>query len=295
MADPAVAGVVEGDLDDELGAQRDPLQVLLALPPARVAVPAMAGLVRRQLGHQRALLGGSQPGGVPDDVQRPVGVVETEDQRADGALVLARPVAGDHRVDRPHPLDLHHALALARTVGGAQVLGHDPLAVREPWSGAVRIDGERRQHQAERRQLLEPCAAIPERRRQQRFVVAGQQVERDEVGRRLLRQQRDPRRGRVDPLLQRAEVLLSVGGVDHDLPVDDVPARREGELGEVAPERLGAARLDQHLVSVDEHDRPEAVELGLIRPVLAQRQLLAGARQLGVDRRCQRQRHRRRW
>ena len=119
--------------------------------------------------------------------------------------------------------------------------------------------------------------------------VEREQVERDVPRRRLLREHVDPRLGRVDPLLERAEVLAALGVVDHDLAVDHVPAGREGQLGEVAPERLAAPRLDHRRLFVDEHDRPEPVVLRLVGPLLADRQPGAGAGELGLDRRLQRQ------
>ena len=73
----------------------------------------------------------------------------------------------------------------------------------------------------------------------------------------------------MDSLLERAEVLAPVGGVDHDLAVEHVAPGREPQLGEVAHERPATAGLDHHLIAVGEHDRPEAVVLGLIRPLLA--------------------------
>src|SRR5580704_5440660 len=63
VADAAVADVVKRDLDDQLGAQRDPLEILLALPPARVTVAALAGLVRGEPIDQGALLGRAQARG----------------------------------------------------------------------------------------------------------------------------------------------------------------------------------------------------------------------------------------
>ena len=95
----------------------------------------------------------------------------------------------------------------------------------------------------------------------------------------------------MDPLLEGAEVLLAVVAVDHDLAVDHVAPGRERDLGEVAPERLGAARLEHQLVAVDEGDRAEAVEFRLVAPLLAERQLLGGAGELGLDRRLERQCH----
>ena len=62
---------------------------------------------------------------------------------------------------------------------------------------------------------------------------------------------------------------------EHDLAVEDVAARGEGELGEVARERLAVARLEVDVVAVDEGDRAEAVPLGLVDPAVARRQALA--------------------
>ena len=85
---------------------------------------------------------------------------------------------------------------------------------------------------------------------------------------RLRGEQRDAARGRVDALLQRPEVQAAVAG-DHDLAVDH-GARREvapdglHHLGEVAGHRPLLAAADLDLVAVAEHDRAEAVPLGLV-------------------------------
>ena len=81
----------------------------------------------------------------------------------------------------------------------------------------------------------------------------------------------------MQAVLERVEVLVAVVRVDHDLAVEDVAAGREAQLGEVARQRLTAARLDHALVAVDERDGAEAVVLGLVDPVLAGRQLRFGA------------------
>ena len=60
---------------------------------------------------------------------------------------------------------------------------------------------------------------------------------------------------------------------------------------EVAVHRAAVARLQVNLVAVAEHDRPEAVPLGLEAPAVAVRQLLRRARQLGLDRRFERKGH----
>src|ERR1700722_15014461 len=60
MPDAAVGRVVKRDLEEDRAPQRDPLNLLLGLPAARVAVAADAGLIRRQPIDQRPLLGGAQ-------------------------------------------------------------------------------------------------------------------------------------------------------------------------------------------------------------------------------------------
>ena len=125
----------------------------------------------------------------------------------------------------------------------------------------------------------------------QPLIAERKQVERDVPRRGLLGEHRDSRFGRVDPLLQRPEVLVPVGRVDHDLAVEHVAARWEAQLREVPRERLPRARLDRDLVTVHEHDRPEAVVLGLVRPLLARRQSGPGASELWLKRRLQREVH----
>ena len=130
-----------------------------------------------------------------------------------------------------------------------------------------------------------------QRRFQQRFVALGQEVEDDVAGGDLLREQFDPRLRRVDPALQGVEFEVAVGVADHQLAVQHPAPRPEAELREVAAQRFTAARLDVDLVAVDEDDRPEAVELRLIHPFLADRQLFARQRQLRLDRWRQRKGH----
>jgi len=119
-----------------------------------------------------------------------------------------------------------------------------------------------------------------------------EQVEGDVGRRRLGSEPLDARRRRVDALLQRAEVFRFVAiAADHDLAVEHVAARGKRELGEVARQRLAGARLHVHVLAVDEHDRAEAVVLGLVRPAVAVGQLLARSRELGLERGLERQRH----
>ena len=134
-------------------------------------------------------------------------------------------------------------------------------------------------------QRLEPGRRSAKGSLEQRLVALGQQVEGDVAGGDLLRQQLDPRLGRMDAALQRVELEVALGVANHQLAVQHVAPGGEAQLGEVAGQRFAAARLDVGLVAVDEDDRPEAVQLRLIRPLLAERQLFAGQRQLRLDRR----------
>src|SRR5205807_2391851 len=69
-------------------------------------------------------------------------------------------------------------------------------------------------------QQLERGAALELRRLDQGTAVVGQEIERDERCRRRQRQLGDPRRGRVQALLQGVEVEAA-GADDDDLAVDD--------------------------------------------------------------------------
>src|SRR4029077_9817510 len=98
-------------------------------------------------------------------------------------------------------------------------------------------------------------------------------------------------RGRVDALPERIEVLAAVRAAHHDLAVQHVASWREAQLREVAAEGFAPARLQEHLVAVDEDQAAKAVELDLIDVAVPLRKLLARERELGLDRRLQRQGH----
>ena len=68
----------------------------------------------------------------------------------------------------------------------------------------------------------------------------------------------------MDALAERVEVLVAVLPANDDLAVEHVAPWREHQLGEVAPEWLGGARLQEHLLTVDEGQAAEAVELDLV-------------------------------
>ena len=135
---------------------------------------------------------------------------------------------------------------------------------------ADRCTGGRRRTRRRSRRL----ARSPQRDRSQVAVVEREQVEGQEVGRRLGRQPVHPRRRRVDALLQRVEVQARRTGHDQ-LAVDRRSARAgascsaDDQLGEVAGERplVAAAQLD--LVAVAEHEAAEAVPLRLVQPAVA--------------------------
>src|SRR5262249_57672975 len=98
--------------------------------------------------------------------------------------------------------------------------------------------------------------------------------------------------GRVDPLLERSELLaLALGAGDHQLAVEHVAAGWEAQLWEVTVERLAVARLDEVLVAVAEDDRTEAVELRLEAPAVALGQRAVRSRELGGDRGIEREMH----
>src|SRR5919107_4743506 len=113
----AVAGdVVEPDLYDQLRTETLPDELLLGLPAAGLARPALAGAVGLEQLDQLAFLLCGEARGVADHVQLGFVVVHPEYERADGALLLAEAEGRHHRVGRADPLDLDHPRALARAV-----------------------------------------------------------------------------------------------------------------------------------------------------------------------------------
>ena len=91
VPDPPPARVVEGDLDHELGPQRDPLEVAVVRPPARLARAALAGLVGlRASPRARASPWRVKPDEWPTSGERAVLGVEPEDERADRVLAPCR-------------------------------------------------------------------------------------------------------------------------------------------------------------------------------------------------------------
>src|SRR5690349_9794545 len=92
----------------------------------------------------------------------------------------------------------------------------------------------------------------------------------------------------MDAALQCVELDVAVGVADHQLAVEHVTTGWEAQLGKVTRQGFAAPRLDVGIGAVDEDDRAEAIELLLICPLLASRQLFAGLGQLRFDRRLER-------
>src|SRR5918992_2093023 len=97
VADPVTCYVVELDLAYQLGPEALPHELLLRLPPARLARAALARPVRLQQLQQLPLLLRPEARGVAHHVQLAVVVaVQPEDERADRALLLAEPERHHH-------------------------------------------------------------------------------------------------------------------------------------------------------------------------------------------------------
>ena len=232
---------------------------------------------RLQLGHQRAPYRHRERADHAHARQLARVPVQPEQQRPDRVgAALVRPVARHHAVRRPVVLDLEHH-ALVRLVQHRprlrdQAVKPRALELAEPLRGDLLIGRRGRQVDGRGRagqRLLERGAALGERALRVVNRVQRQQVERDEVGRRLRGQQPHPARGRVQPQLQGLEVQPPGGPVrQHDLPVDDAPGRQLGQegghqLGEVAGHRPLVPAADLDLVAVAEDDGPEPVPLRL--------------------------------
>ena len=111
-------------------------------------------------------------------------------------------------------------------------------------------------------------------------VADGEQIEGQDVGRRLGGQPVDAGGGRVDALLQGVEVeALGSGhgqfGVDH-AALGQARLQRRDQLGEVPGEGALVAAVEHDLVAVAEHDATEPVPLRLVEPAVAERELVGG-------------------
>src|SRR5215211_31746 len=144
VADAARAHVVEADLDHQLRPQRDPLELPVRRPAARIGGAPLARLVRLERRSQLPFLLCLEARGVAHDAELPV-VVEAQDERAHRALLLAGSPADDDAIQRAQALHLHHALALAGPVGSCELLGDHALARVEERQCLVRVPDQRRQ------------------------------------------------------------------------------------------------------------------------------------------------------
>ena len=260
--------------------------------------PRSCGAVGLEQVQQLALLLGAEAGGVPDDVQLAVLVVHPEDQRADGALLLAEAEGGDHAVGRADALDLDHALALARA----------GTARRPPWRSRpprCRSATCRRASRVAR----SPGSAAPARRRPPRAARGAPR--------------RAARAASSSPSASRSKATNAAGVSRASFSTREAAGWMRWEsrsnswtpstittispsstsslgahrrhllhdLGEVAVHRAPVAALEVHLFAVPEDDRAEAVPLGLVAPIVALGELFGGLRQLRLDRRLEGQGH----
>src|ERR1700730_10622162 len=96
-------------------------------------------------------------------------------------------------------------------------------------------------------------------------VPFGQQIEKDDRCRTLLRKQFNPRSGRMNPKLQFLEVEAVVLG-DNDFAVENASsgqlrAQRLEPLGKISIQRFRIAALNQDFVTVAEDQRAKPVPL----------------------------------
>jgi hypothetical protein len=259
---------------------------------------------RRQLGDELPSHLGGERRGDADVVERPIVVVEAEQERADHrpGTLLVPAEAGDHAVGGARVLHLDHR-ALAGAIGRVEPLGHDPvepgaLEAMEPVLGESPVAGGRRQvhrRPRARQHLLEPLAPYRQRHVAQVLITQREQIPRHERGGRLRGQQLHPGLGGMDAQEQGLEVEPGRPD-DDDLAVDDAAlgqrgAQRGDQLGEVPVHRLLVTALQEDLVAVAEHQGPKAVPLRLELPSRPARQGVGGAGQHGRERRAERQAH----
>src|SRR2546425_495771 len=116
----------------ELGANRTPLDLPARRPAARFAASAPPGLVRSEHRGELAFLLRAKARGVADHPYLARLVVQSEDERAERALLLAGTPPDDHAVDRADTLDFDHPRPLTRPVGRRQLLCDHALGPAKP-------------------------------------------------------------------------------------------------------------------------------------------------------------------
>src|SRR5438105_8411727 len=304
--------VIVSDFADALDAQRLPAQVLALVPARRGAghalvpcpvCPFAPGMVlRRSFAQRRQLLDQLAPplrreGRRHADVLEPDAlVVETEQKRSHhrpGPILVPAKTRHD-AVCGAGMLDLDHR-ALVGLVGLVETLGHHAVEARsfEARKPVLRDcaiarrgrEEDGRPDLAER--ALEPLAPLFLGSSAEIVLAFEEKIEGDERGWRLLGEQLDARRRRMDAQEQRIEVEPVLGG-DDDLPVEHAARRRllaerREQLGEVPVERFFLARLQNHFRAVAEDEGAEAVPLRLVEPAAALGQRRGELRQHWLD------------
>src|SRR5512132_296175 len=321
MTEAVTLEVLVGDLGDEFDPQWLPAHVLFRIPAARGARHAAPRLLRLGVGPlaPRMPLEGVLPVRLelfgellterrreaarhPDVVQRPLVVVEAEQQRTDAVAVLVGAEPGDHAIGGPLVLDLEPGALVLAVLPRARLSDHavetGALELLEPVGGDLRVGG--RGGEVDRwlgaaQHALEALAALRERVRAQVVVALGEEVEGHEARRHLGRQLRHPARGRMDAHLETVEVEALLGG-DHDLAVQHRALGQRAtevldELGEVPVERALVAAPELDLVAVAEHDAAEAIPLRLVEQPVAGREIANELREHRRHRRRDRERH----
>src|SRR5436190_1145384 len=245
VAETVALEVLVGDFGDELDPQRLPAHVLLRVPAAGRAPHTSSGLLRLGVGPlaprmplecvlpvrlellgQLLAQGRREAARHPDVVERPLVVVEAEEERPDAVTVLVRSEPGDDTVGRPLVLDLEPGALVLAVLPRAR-LGDHPveagaLELLEPVGGDRRVGGRGGEvdgRLGSPQHPLQALAPLGQRVLTEVVVALGEEVERDEARRGLGCQLRHPAGGRMDAHLQEIEVEALLGR-DHDLAVE---------------------------------------------------------------------------
>ena len=302
VAEARALHVVVGDLDDELGSQRLPREVLALAPAALRAGPALAAAlrvgragpllprmidqrvlaVRRQEGDELAALRVGEARGDADVLERRPRRRRARAAASRRALALAALVpakARDDAVALALVLHLEHD-ALVRLVDAGRRLGHhavepgaleapepvggDARARRSPASGGAAAARRRAAPRARaRRSRNGPAAQVP-------LALAEQIPEHD-------RRRESPSRAApraTPPGWMRSWSASKSSPPSRAITISPSSTQRCGQLrqqrlaqlGEVAVERLLVAALEQELVAVAKHEHAKAVPLRLEDP-----------------------------
>src|SRR5919198_330448 len=268
------------------------LRVLLGLAAVERRAPAPQRLERAPEPYQVLLL---EAAADVARVHEPIAVVVADDERAEalGPAPLARHPAANHHLLALHVLDLQPAArAPAGLVGAVQALGDHALepalpARREHALAVALVVGGGAPGRAVELQLVEQLAPVLVREPQRGAPVDVEQVE-DHVGGGDVLHPPAHRAlgGEVHAALQLLEAGPAAVVEGDDLAVQDqLPrAHRLAELAQlgVLPRHLAAVAVEEpDAAALDERERPDAVPLDLIAPVLV---VLRELRELGEHR-----------